>query len=308
MSKLRVFVLNVGDGDSIVIEFPGPDRKYAVVDCRDFDKTQHVLNALGAQRLEFVCATHPHRDHISGIEDLLHAYPGNVREFWDSGFRHTSGTYADMVAAVEADAAIRFTRVTSGFERDINGVKVRVLAPSIYLRNRFDTLGVNMNNASVVLMLEYRAAGAARTSSIILGGDAQFDSWGKVLEEFPHLERTDDDERKVHIPHSYNPLNCQVLKVSHHGSKHGTALEYVERLSPSDAIVSCAQQSQYGFPHEIARLSLEDEVDSQRIYFTDYGSPGHPRSGTTIAVTTGRGRWTIDPRGEAANAMPVVPP
>ncbi len=302
---LRVHVLNVGDGDSIIIEFPDVGgKKFAVVDCYKYGKTKDYLDKLGASELEFVCATHPHYDHIRGIPKLLQNYDGRIREFWDSGFRHTSLTHEKIIDLIAADPEIRFMRVTSGMERIFNNVKVTVLAPSISLRNRYDTYGVNINNASIVLKLEYKDPNVVNPSVIILGADAQFDSWGKVLEEFPHYVRTSNPEQRIQVERSFNPLNCQVLKVSHHGSKHGTALEYVEVLDPEHAIVSCSGSSSYGFPHEIAELSLREKVERYRMYYTDYrmpaedGLPPRDRSGTTVIVSRGTSRPEIESLGE----------
>lgn len=306
--SLCVHVLNVGDGDSIVIQFPEIDgsRKFAVVDCYTSKKTLDYLSKLGANELEFVCATHPHYDHIAGISKLLATFNGKVREYWDSGFRHTSRTAEKIVDLIEADSEIRFMRVTSGMEKIINGVTVTVLAPSISLRNRYDSYGVNINNASVVLKLEYKAPTAAKPFVIVLGGDAQWHSWAKVLEEYPNFVRTTNPEQRIQVDKLFNPLNCQVLKVSHHGSKHGTALECVEILDPEYAIVSCSESSRHGFPHEIALLSIKEKTD--RVLFTDYSVAGTPKSGTTVVVSDGIGSPDIVTLGEDRDGSPSPPP
>lgn len=305
--SLCVHVLNVGDGDNIILQFPeiNGQRKYAIVDCYNEDKTLAYLNKLKVNELEFICATHPHYDHIKGIPKLLESFKGRIREFWDSGFRHTSITHETIIDLVNKDTYIRFSRVTSGFERIINNVKVSVLAPSINLRNRYDSYGVNINNASIVLKLEYKAPSVKNPSIIILGGDAQFLSWSKVLEEYPNYVKTDNPDQKIKVDKSFNPLNCQVLKVSHHGSKHGTALEYVETLNPEYAIVSCSGSSSHKFPHEIARLSLMEETN--RIFFTDYSTPNKPKSGTTVVISHGTNRPEIVTLGEDRTVLANPP-
>jgi glyoxylase-like metal-dependent hydrolase (beta-lactamase superfamily II) len=100
--------LNVGFGDNIVVEFPvdkAGKRSYGIVDCRDFKKTKQYLDSLmdirsGKSELEFVCATHPHLDHISGINSFLEDEKYRPKEFWDSGFRHKSQTYIKILQSL----------------------------------------------------------------------------------------------------------------------------------------------------------------------------------------------------------------
>ena len=91
---LVIHFLNVGFGDNIVIELPADNqgnRKYGLVDCRNGTKTLAYLDQLMApapsnrKRLAFICATHPHYDHISGIPKVMDSeyYP---HEFWDVSF------------------------------------------------------------------------------------------------------------------------------------------------------------------------------------------------------------------------------
>lgn len=286
---LVVFILNVGDGDAIVLQFPddGTGHAYAAVDSNDGDKTVDLLrNGLRAGELRFVCATHPHIDHIRGLEEILGAYSGNVGEFWDSGFRFTSKTYNGIIKEVERQT-IQFIRPTSGLETFIKGVRVTVLSPSIMLRNRYDTYGVDPNNASIVLRLEYPqrppksdypadadggdAAAEPPTRSIILGGDAQTDAWSRVLEEFPHLDKDDSNwARQIRACQGRQPLLCDVFKVAHHCSKHGINLELIERMGdrsgagpsqgPACLVSSCADEakSKHGFPHAVAQEILRE--------------------------------------------------
>jgi beta-lactamase superfamily II metal-dependent hydrolase len=251
---LSVHILNVGDGDSVVVELPeeAGSRSHLVIDCYDGDKTTEYLEKLDAKRLRLVVATHPHQDHIAGLLSVLKAFPNNVEQFWDSGFRHTSATWFELVDYLKGKPEILFLRPTSGLSTLMSGVEITVLAPSIYLRNRYDTYGVNINNASIVLKLTYAE------HSAILAADAQWDSWAKMTEEFPHFEKTTDPLQRIKIQKDYLPLKCHSMKVAHHGSKHGTALEAMERLRPKYAAISCAKPSRHEFPHELATGALKD--------------------------------------------------
>lgn len=89
-----IFVLNVGDGDSIVVRLPVTDGVHAfgIIDCADATKTIELIKVLNGPidpLIRFVVATHPHSDHIRGLRHVIKSFP-DVGEFWDSGFRFTS--------------------------------------------------------------------------------------------------------------------------------------------------------------------------------------------------------------------------
>jgi beta-lactamase superfamily II metal-dependent hydrolase len=313
--SLAVVTLNVGDGDAVVVRFPPAHgaKCGAVVDCYKGDKTIAAIQALGITRLNFVCATHPHYDHTAGLSKLIKWCLQNgveIYEFWDSGFRHVSKTHYNLIRLLEQNPSIKVFSPTSGFETIINKVRVLVLSPSMYLKNRYDTFGTNINNASVVLKLEYPARDIAKfylkeealpdsdleevesikQNTVILGGDAQFDAWAQITQEFPELVHTDNRGQMIDPKKkSFRPLRCQVFKVPHHMSKHGATLQVVETLLPRYTIASCAGDSEYGFPHELAVMAVEElrkTATDKGIRFT-----GHPEAdlagGTIVAILNG---------------------
>jgi beta-lactamase superfamily II metal-dependent hydrolase len=264
---LSVHILNVGDGDAIIIELPevNGERGHIVVDSYLGWKTVNYLHALGANVLKLVVATHPHRDHILGLKKVLEDFPGPVEQFWDSGFRHNSSDWYGLIEHILSKMPDTiFIRPTSGLSTIINGVDITVLAPSINLRNRYDTYGININNSSIVLRLTYK------DQTVILAADAQFESWAKMTEEFPHHEETKNPFQHIIVEEGYYPLDCHFLKVAHHGSKHGTALEAIEKLKPNVAAISCGAPSRWDFPHDLSKDILA-EVDT-KIYTTGDGS------------------------------------
>lgn len=251
--SLLIIILAVGDGDSMIIRLPKDnEHEFIMIDCKRSTETKQWLDAFEAQKLALVVATHPHYDHIAGLKSVMTHLNGQVDQFWDSGFRHTSTTWDNLAEYIGTNTDAQFLRPTSGMYTTYNGVKFTVLAPSIYLRNRYDTYGVNINNASIVLKLEYQG------KTVILAGDAQWDSWGKITEEFPQYVKTENPDRHVQVDTSHKPLKCNVLKVAHHGSKHGTSLEPVEILNPNYAIITRDINSEYGFPHEITLKTLQE--------------------------------------------------
>jgi len=165
-------------------------------------------------------------------------------------------------------------------------VQVTALAPSIRLRNKYATYGVNMNNASIVLRFENHSEDVLLTKSreytgsvsleaerqagrsvVILAGDAEYDSWSHVTEEFPRLERTKSHEPLVKKMVNY--LACSALKVAHHGSMHSAPIDVYERMMPEKAVISTEQEmgtkqtdgaalTRGLFPHRLATTALEE--------------------------------------------------
>ena len=308
-NNLRIHVVNVGHGDSILIEFPDERRngrrpRFGLVDAGGEDrqvrtKTLEYLRSFLEYRLErqpstnpdatdyvfeFICLTHPHSDHLYGMMPVLQGFCGDAipiamrpKQFWDCGFRYNTVGYLETIEFLSQRNDIQFMRIASGTEFHYDEAEILTIAPSIDLRNRYDTYGVEVNDASIVLRVSL-GRGVA-----ILTGDAHFDSWGKVCEEFPrrrHLvyPRDTNGRRDMRDPtrddiaflNQENQLNCQLLKVAHHGSKRGTSYEYIEKLSPSHFAIPCDQNAEYQstwrhkFPHPITRLIIGEEVDAFR--------------------------------------------
>ncbi|TET47743.1 hypothetical protein E3J62_00670 [candidate division TA06 bacterium] len=316
---LVIHVLNVGFGDNILLEFPVDDsgkRSYGLVDCYNSKKTKGYLEKLiqkrpGRSHLRFVCATHPHLDHIKGIRSILTDATYCPEEFWESGFRHNSVTYQKILEAL-SENKIRMVRVSSGMEQYFGKVRITVLSPSVALRNRYATYGVDMNNASVVLRLEHHsedvllmaareykgntsleAERKAGQSVVILAGDAEFDSWAQISQEYPKRERTSKHDPLV--KRMVNYLSCAVVKVAHHGSMHSAPLDIYEKMKPELGVVSSKQRRSKRegdrqtlerglFPHQTSTIALE-ECDAE-ILTTDGSHDSQKKTGTGANQTT----------------------
>jgi beta-lactamase superfamily II metal-dependent hydrolase len=331
-SDLALFVLNVGDGDALVIRFPieapATTATYGIVDSFAADKTIALVEKLGGGTIRFVCATHPHLDHIRGLRKVLQHFGNGVVEFWDSGFRYTSDTYRTLMEQVVSQSAtLRFIRPTSGFELAHAGAQVTVLSPSIALRNRYDTHGVDVNNASIVLRVTYPVrppsedypsspadpqAPIPKNRTMILGGDAQTDAWGQVLQEFPHLDRDEKNwVRQIGAGSGTTPLACDLFKVSHHGSKRGVDLELLERMGDKSGGLgpsfgprwmvgssSTGTGSTFGFPHAVTQELMREVRDPQ----AQAGGAHEPDDKLGIHFTA----QTLAPSGGPAGSIAFV--
>jgi beta-lactamase superfamily II metal-dependent hydrolase len=290
---LVYFCLSVGDADAQVIVLPeGADgvRRVIMVDAGATDKVTDLLDTLeqagfisfanpDAATIALVVATHPHHDHIAGMAQLFQRYGEHVAEFWEPGFFHNAASYQNMLREIGARANVVYTQPTSGMHRFFGQVAVTVLSPSIHLRNRFDTYGVEINDSSISLRIEHPARALADLASLggqsnwaanpasatlILGGDAQTLSWSFVATDFPFLAASGSAQAKAISAATGNRdlLSATVLKVSHHASKHGVNLELVERIHPAVTLVSStASGTKYGFPHTVSQEAIREALD-----------------------------------------------
>lgn len=288
-SDLVYFLLNVGDGDMQLLLLPADPvsgtRQAIVVDVFSRAKLEGLLRALEATGLfsagsvatsepfAVVVATHPHADHMAGMPWFVERFHEEIGEFWEPGYFHPSAGYHNMMAALE-ERRVEVVQPTSGTMRFVGQVKITVLSPGISLRNRFDTYGIEINNSSISLKVEFPASRVVEregdrsfarppVQSLILGADAQTQSWAQAMVDFPELHPSEAPlARLIDRTQGHFPLEADVFKVSHHGSKHGLNLELVEMMKPKLSLISSVPKAgKYNFPHLLCLEALREAKD-----------------------------------------------
>jgi beta-lactamase superfamily II metal-dependent hydrolase len=270
--ELQVHVLDVGpgDGDSILIIAPG--GKTVLIDAGDAGKGKVVLDALkryNVQQLDYFVATHPHPDHIGGADEVfkvtkvLNVIDNEQQPDIPEGLAPQSKPAAnqkpvnpklDKSAAItkfytEYQDAVKSSgahheKAQPGTKYDLGGgARLTVLAPSEPLFTKDQMKTGNLPNAnSVVLRLDYG------DFSMLLPGDAE--------EQTEHRMLTKDLNLKVRI-----------LKVAHHGSKYATTQDFIDRVKPEVAIISCGEWNRYGHPAQVVLDRLR--ALNAKLYRTD---------------------------------------
>ena len=284
---LLYFLVNVGDGDAQVLVLP-PDsndhvRRVVIVDVAVPKKIPALLDALhaaniieapgSASQIRLLVATHPHFDHIGGVSDLLARYNGPsacIDQFWEPGYFLPTASFHNLMTMLEASPWMRRLQPTGGTTLTLDSVRVTVLGPGIGLRNRFDTFGVDINDSSITLMIDYpaghvfvepdddhtnRRAAPVKSHRLLLGADAQFSSWAQTTIDFPDLIQDQNPTlaAELRAATGVDYLSADLFKLSHHASKHGVNIELMERVAPAITLVSSvAGGGKYGFPHLLA--------------------------------------------------------
>jgi competence protein ComEC len=230
---LRVTVLDVGQGDSTLLDLP--DGELVLVDGGGMVGSPvdpgvavllPVLRARRRDRIDIAILSHPHPDHFIGLASTVRDV--EVGEFWDTGQGRVQGAGATFAGLMETLSARRIAIVGPASlcgSRWKGGVLVEVVAPC----PAFDpALGANDN--SFVVRLRH---GNRR---VLLTGDSE-----RVAEQ-KLLERAD--------------LVADFLKVGHHGSRTSTSRELIERVRPALATISSGVRNRFGHPHPATLATL----------------------------------------------------
>lgn len=228
--QLVVTFLDVGQGDSIFIQTPR--NKHILIDGGGEEKApdghdkvgQRVvlpfLRRQGISRLDLVIATHPHNDHIGGLNEVLAGI--RVDQVIDNGQVFDSAAYRRFMALIRANSIKeQVAKVGQAIELGA-GLRGVIISP-------FQPLSGDTNSDSVVFKLNYGRI------SFLFTGD---------LEEA-------GEERLLN---SGTELRANILKVGHHGSRTSTSDEFLRRVAPELAVISAGKNNRYRHPH---RSTLE---------------------------------------------------
>lgn len=242
LGKLTVYFLDVGQGDSAFIVFPGGrtmlvdgggelqfGKRQLASDETDVDTfsegafsigeavVSRFIWSLGRTRVDYICATHADADHIGGLSAIARNFrvgeaivghaPDNDPEF-------------DFFARTVGRRRIPLSIVRAGEHFEIDDVRIEVLWPP----PASVTPVTSSNNDSVVLRLVYGSA------SVLLAGDIE-----QSAEESLVASQTD--------------LRADILKVPHHGSKTSSTDAFINSVNPKYAVISVGERSRFGHPH-----------------------------------------------------------
>ncbi|MDB5194984.1 MAG: internalization-like protein competence protein ComEC/Rec2, competence protein ComEC protein [Parcubacteria group bacterium] len=219
---LRVSFLNIGQGDSILIQGPtgvkvlvdgGPDRSV-------LRELSHEL-APWDRTFDALVETHPDKDHISGLGDVLERY--RVLNFMEPGIPDKTAVSKHVLADVAAEPGLHHFIARRGMRLHLGGgAYADVLFP-----DRDESTQIATNDGSTVLHVVYGA------TSFMLTGDLP----SPYEDYLVGLDGTDGE------------LTSTVLKAGHHGSKFSTDSLWLAAVRPTTVVISAGKGNTYGHPN-----------------------------------------------------------
>ena len=279
-NELQVKIFDVGpvEGDAILISSVG--GKTVLIDAGDTSRTKQVVEALkrnNVQQLDYFILTHPHPDHMGGATEVFKAV--KVLNVIDNG--QPPAVSPDLVAAQKPPSGKTVTKVApkvpakkpgktstitkffddyqealknsgahyekaqAGTKYDLgNGALLTILAPiePLFIKDQMKTGGNETNANSIVARLDFGAF------SMLLPADAEEQTEHRLLTKDANLE-------------------AKVIKIAHHGSKYASAEDFLKRVKPEIAIISCGAWNRYGHPAQSVLDRLR--AANVKLYRTD---------------------------------------
>lgn len=232
-TDVSVHFIDVGQGDCELIRV---GDQSILIDAGENDKGNTVLDYLnkqGIEKIDLFIGTHPHSDHIGGMDTVINRIEvGEVLmpELPDS-LVPTTKTYTDVLTAI-ADKNLPVTAAEPGQVYTFGDATLEILGP---LRDYDD-----LNDMSVVAKLTYGS------TTFLFGGD---------------MEKEVEDD----LLNANADVRADVLKLSHHGSKTSNSKAFLDAVGADTYAICLGAGNSYGHPHD----QVLNRISGKQVYRTD---------------------------------------
>ena len=220
---VRVHFLDAGQGDSILIQSEGENLLIDAGTNEDEELVVSYLKEQGVEYLDYVIATHPHIDHIGGMDAVLETFPVGI--FFLPEEEYDTESYQDVEKALkQKEIRMRHPDFLENYE--IGSARFVFITPNS--RKQYE----DPNDASLGIRLTNGA------HSFLLCGDISKSIEAEILASGVRIW-------------------SDVLKLNHHGSSDANSWEFLKAVDPSFVVVTCAPRNEFGHPHEKVMKRVE---------------------------------------------------
>lgn len=217
-NNLHVYYIDVGQADSILII---NKNQSALIDAGNNEDGENVVNYIkskGITKIDYVIGTHPHEDHIGGMDDVINNIDAD--KIYLPKIQTNTKTYEDVLQAIQ-DKNKKIDSFSKGDKFTIGDANLEIMTDSILNKE-------NLNLSSNIIRMEFNG------TSFLFTGDAET-----------------ENEKTINWPQT------DILKVGHHGSTTSTSQNFLNQIKPKYAIISVGKDNDYGHPKEKILKRLE---------------------------------------------------
>ncbi|MBC7765201.1 MAG: MBL fold metallo-hydrolase [Hyphomonadaceae bacterium] len=230
---MQVHYIDVGQADCILVQSDA--GKTMLIDAGNHADAQTVLAYLkkqGVQKIDILIGTHPHEDHIGGMDSIINSF--EIGQFYMPKVSANTKTYTAVLEAAKTKG-LTIHNAKGNTTLDFGYDSLEILAPNSVQYS-------DVNNYSAVVQLTHG------NSTFLFMGDAEAISESEML--------------KLKLD-----LKADVLKIGHHGSGSSTMQALLNAVAPKFAVISVGKGNEFGHPtKEIINRLLAMQI---KIYRTD---------------------------------------
>ena len=209
-SEVLVYFIDVGQADAIYIKDDNSNMMIDAGNNADGKLLVKYLQSLNVNNFKYVVGTHAHEDHIGGMDDIINNF--KIDNFYMPEAISTSKTFEDVLDALDKNK-VTFQTPKIGDKFTLENTNFEVLS----IGN--DTS--DLNDTSLVLKMSYN------NTCVLFMGDASSNVEKNLLNK---------------------DIDCQVLKVGHHGSRYSSSDEFIKKVNPTYGIIMVGKDNKYGHP------------------------------------------------------------
>ena len=247
--------IDVGQGDSTLVISQGEAMLIDSGDKDDSNKIEKYLEKQGVTELKYLIATHPHADHIGEMSEIIDQFQVDkfIMPKVKADMTPTTTIYEKMLKSIKTKG-LKITQAKP-MEFELGSCKVELFTP----KKDYD----NLNNYSTLVKI------TDGENSFLITGDCE------------------TTEEKDILSQGYD-VSAKVLKAGHHGSSTSSGVDFLNKVMPRYAVISCGKGNKYGHPHEETVTRLKKYAS--HLYVTaDVGTIVFSSDGEGLSVSAEKG-------------------